>query len=122
MTNFGESRAWSVVASKQTQNTQTHISTALSYVVHLPISTLFRVAINSILSPMPLRIPLSRRLRRTNTPLRTLARLVHLPRRWVDRAALALRNRAVVASPCAVFDGAARELGRYRFVDAGVGY
>jgi hypothetical protein len=71
---------------------------------------------------MPLCVTLLRRLRRTNTSLRKLPRLVHLPRRRVHRAALTLGDRAVVAGARAVFDGAAGELGSDRFVDAGVGY
>jgi hypothetical protein len=70
---------------------------------------------------MPLRIRLLPRLRRAHPTLRKFPRLIHLPRRRIHRAALALGNRAVVASACAVFDGAAGEFGGHGFVDAGVG-
>jgi hypothetical protein len=76
---------------------------------------------NIILTPLIPRIPLLMRLRRAHTTLGKIARLVHLPCSRIDAAALALGNGAVVAGARAVFDRRAGELGRYGFVDAGVG-
>jgi hypothetical protein len=68
---------------------------------------------------MVLRIPLRLRLRRTDASMRKVSRLVHLARGGVNRAALGLGDGAVVAAAGAVLDGAAGELCRDGFVDAG---